>query len=213
MTGDKDNNTAQSRLFVIAAPSGAGKTSIVKALLERDPGIRFSISYTTRPKRNNEKEDVDYKFVSSQAEFIARAAAGEFLEYAQVFDHHYATGRAEVQELLDNGHNVLLEIDWQGARQVREAMPEAVTVFILPPTVDELERRLRNRSTDDDQIIARRLQDSLSDLSHWEEFDYVIVNDNLDTAVDNMQAIIRCDAVENRSSNADVKAFAASLLD
>ncbi len=212
MTGDKGSSKAQSRLFVIAAPSGAGKTSIVKALLERDPGIRFSISYTTRPKRDNEKRDVDYKFVK-QAEFLAKAEAGKFLEYAQVFDHNYATGRAEVQELLDNGYNVLLEIDWQGARQVREAMPDAVTVFILPPTVIELERRLRDRSTDNDEIIDRRLRDSLSDLGHWEEFDYVIVNDDFDTAVEEMQAIVQCDATEQSISNPDVRAFAASLLD
>ena len=212
MTGDKGSSKAQSRLFVIAAPSGAGKTSIVRALLERDPGIRFSISYTTRPKRNKEKCDVDYKFVK-QAEFLAKAEAGAFLEYAQVFDYYYATGRAEVQELLENGYNVLLEIDWQGARQVREAMPDAVTVFILPPTVIELERRLRDRSTDNDEIIDRRLQDSLSDLGHWDEFDYVIVNDDLDTAVEEMQAIVQCDATEHSISNPDVRAFAASLLD
>jgi guanylate kinase len=212
MTVDKANSTAQSRLFVVAAPSGAGKTSIVKALLERDEGIRFSTSYTTRPKRDKEKDSVDYKFVIEE-EFLKKANAGDFLEHAQVFDHYYATGRAEVRELLDNSYNVLLEIDWQGARQVREAMPEAVTVFILPPTVDELERRLRGRSTDDDTVIARRLRDSLSDLSHWEEFDYVIVNDDFDTAVDDMQAIIRRDAAEYSSNNPDVRAFATSLLD
>jgi guanylate kinase len=212
MTGDKGNNKIQSRLFVIAAPSGAGKTSIVKALLDRDPGVRFSISYTTRKKRDKENDGVDYNFVD-KSEFLDKAEAGDFLEHAQVFDHYYATGRAEVQKLLDDDHNVLLEIDWQGARQVREAMPEAVTVFILPPTVDELERRLRNRSTDNDEVIARRLRDSLSDLSHWEEFDYVIVNDDFDTAVDHMQAIIRRDAAEHSSGNAGIRAFAASLLD
>ena len=146
------------RLFVIAAPSGAGKTSLVKALLASDPSLRLSISHTTRKRRPTEAEGREYHFVSVP-EFEQRVARGEFLEHARVFDNHYGTARAFVEEQLRAGSDVVLEIDWQGAQQVRKSLPECVTVFVLPPSRHSLEERLRNRRTDSEEVIARRLRE------------------------------------------------------
>ena len=179
----------EPKLLVIAAPSGAGKTTLVKALVARNPDLKFSISYTTRQRRHNEVDGTDYFFVTV-TDFEELKKQDELLESAQVFDNFYGTSRAQVEKHLAAGHHVLLEIDWQGARQVRESMPECITVFILPPSRDELERRLRNRKTDSDAVIARRLRDALSDMSHWDEFDYCIVNDDLDAAVSAFEDIL-----------------------
>ena len=176
-------------LFVIAAPSGAGKTSLVHALVGRHPDLRFSISYTTRRQRPNEKEGVDYFFVSRER-FEALKRQGEMLESATVFDNLYGTGRSQVEAYLRSGQNVVLEIDWQGARQVREAMPDCVTIFIMPPSLGELERRLRERRTDSGEVIERRLRDAVSDMSHWDEFDHVIINDEFQAAVAALDAVI-----------------------
>jgi len=181
--------TMPGKLFVIAAPSGAGKTSLVRALMERKPALKFSVSYTTRKKREKEREGHDYHFVE-KTEFERMRDAGEFLEHAQVFDNYYGTSRAYVQDLLDAGSNVLLEIDWQGARQIRLAMPAVKSIFVLPPSRAELERRLRDRKTDSDEVIARRLRDSIADMSHWNEFDYVVVNDDFERAVSQLEAIV-----------------------
>ena len=186
---DTATPTAKPRLFVIAAPSGAGKTTLVHALTTRHPDLRFSISYTTRPQRPNEAHGVDYLFVNKD-EFNRLREAGEMLEWAEVFDNYYATSRSQVEQHLVDGHSVILEIDWQGARQVRESMPECRSVFILPPSLDELERRLRSRRTDSDDVIARRLRDALSDMSHWDEFDVAVINDELDQAVADIEAVL-----------------------
>lgn len=186
-----------ARLFVIAAPSGAGKTTLVKRLVERNPELKFSVSFTTRTKRLNETEGEDYYFVSPE-EFLRLREAGELLESALVFDNHYGTGRRQVEALLAQGHHVILEIDWQGARQVREARPDAVSVFVLPPSRAELERRLRTRRTDTDEVIARRLRDALGDMSHWDEFDYAIVNDDLERAVEALEDVIASRGDEHR---------------
>ena len=183
------NNKNNARLFVIAAPSGAGKTTLVKKLVENHPDLRFSISYTTRKQRRTEVDGVDYLFIDVTT-FEAKRGEGELLEYAEVFDNHYATSRSQVEKHLADGHNVLLEIDWQGARQVRAAMPECVTIFVLPPSLEELERRLRDRRTDNPDVIARRLRDALSDMSHWDEFDYVIINDKLEQAVTDLENVL-----------------------
>jgi guanylate kinase len=177
-------------LFVIGAPSGAGKTTLVKALLQRDPTLRVSVSHTTRKQRENETPGRDYNFVSVD-EFKRLIAAGEFLEHAQVFDNYYGTGRAQVEALRTAGHHVILEIDWQGARQVRIAAPDCKTVFILPPSRASLETRLRNRKTDSEQVIERRLRDSIADMSHYAEFDCVIVNDEFETAVAQLLQVLR----------------------
>jgi len=177
-------------LFVIAAPSGAGKTSLVKAVLERDPSLRVSVSHTTRTQRPTEVPGRDYNFVTVD-EFKRLIANEEFLEYAQVFDNFYGTGRAQVEALRQAGHDVILEIDWQGAQQVRKAQPDCKTVFILPPSRVELETRLRNRKTDSAEVIERRLQDSIADMSHYAEFDQVIVNDDFEIGVSQLLAILR----------------------
>jgi guanylate kinase len=198
-------------LYVVSAPSGAGKTSLVKAALERDPRLRLSISYTTRKRRESEVDGRDYHFVD-RAVFDSMVAAGEFLEHANVFDNCYGTGRAQVQRLIAEGHPVILEIDWQGARQVRRAMPDAVTVFVLPPSREELERRLRDRRTDSDAVIERRLRDAVADMSHWSEFDYVIVNGDFDTAVRDFQAILAGRGESLRSSRAPLQPLLGRLL-
>jgi guanylate kinase len=179
----------QGRLFVFAAPSGAGKTTLVHAVVTKHPELRFSISYTTRKPRRNEANGVDYLFVDEE-EFLRLRDEGELLEYAEVFDHFYATSRSQVEKHLADNRNVILEIDWQGARQVRASMPECVSIFILPPSVRELERRLRDRRTDSPEVIERRLRDALSDMSHWDEFDYVIINDDLEQAVAELEAVL-----------------------
>jgi guanylate kinase len=176
-------------LFVIAAPSGAGKTSLVKAVLARDPALRVSISHTTRKRRETEVAGRDYHFIPVE-EFKRLRDAGEFLEHAQVFDNFYGTGRAQVEALRREGHSVILEIDWQGARQVRKAQPDCTSIFILPPSRHALEQRLRNRKTDSDEVIARRLRDSIADMTHYAEFDRVIVNDEFETAVAQLLEIL-----------------------
>jgi guanylate kinase len=177
-------------LFVIAAPSGAGKTSLVKALVERDPSLRVSISHTTRTARAHEISGHHYYFID-KVEFERLVRAGEFLEHAQVFDNYYGTGRAQVEALRTAGHDVILEIDWQGAQQVRKAQPDCRTIFILPPSRAELEARLRNRKTDSEEVIARRLRDAETDMSHYAEFDYVVVNEDFETAVAELLSILR----------------------
>jgi guanylate kinase len=179
----------RGRLFVIAAPSGAGKTSLVKALLVRKPELHVSISYTTRKMRPTEEDGREYHFVSP-TDFQRLVDQGLLLEYAQVFDNHYGTGRRPVETELARGNNVVLEIDWQGARQVRKTLPECVTIFILPPSRLSLEERLRNRRTDSEEVIARRLRDAVGDMSHWNEFDYVVVNDDFEKAVNDLVSII-----------------------
>jgi guanylate kinase len=181
---------SRGSLFVIAAPSGAGKTSLVKAVLERDPSLRVSISHTTRKPRAQEVPGEHYYFVNVD-EFRKLIESKAFLEHAQVFDNFYGTGRAQVEALRDAGHNVILEIDWQGARQVRAAQPDAHTVFILPPSRSELEARLRNRKTDSEEVIARRLRDSIADMSHYAEFDSVIVNQDFEDAVGQLLQVLR----------------------
>jgi guanylate kinase len=199
------------RLYVIAAPSGAGKTSLVKALMEREPRMRFSISYTTRPPRPNEVDGRDYHFVTRDR-FEEMVARGEFLEHARVFDNLYGTGLGAVQSELENGQLLLLEIDWQGARQVRARLPAAHSIFILPPTRRALEERLRARSTDSDAVIERRLKDAAQDLAHWTEFDYVVVNDDFERAVADLLAIVHQQGRELASNRPEVARFAAGLL-
>lgn len=191
---------SNNHLFVLAAPSGAGKTTLVKALVERHPEYRFSISYTTRQKRSTETDGKDYFFVKVP-EFERLKADGELLESALVFDNYYGTSRSQVRQHLEAGHDVILEIDWQGARQVRRTMPECVTIFILPPSREELERRLRGRKTDDEAVIQRRLDDALADMSHWREFDYCIVNDDLAESVRELEAIFAGDGQANHRDN------------
>ncbi len=199
------------QLYVIAAPSGAGKTSLVKALMDREPGLRFSVSYTTRKPRPAEVDGRDYHFITT-AGFEHMIAAGEFLEHARVFDNYYGTGLAATRAALAAGERLLLEIDWQGARQVRSRLPEAETIFILPPSRASLEERLRARSTDSDAVIRRRLQDSVGDLAHWQEFDYVVINDRFETALGQLAAIVGGAGAALRADRPEVTSLAAQLL-
>jgi guanylate kinase len=198
-------------LFVIAAPSGAGKTSLVRALMERVPALAFSVSFTTRPPRPNEVDGRDYHFVTP-VEFERKARAGEFLEHARVFDNRYGTGLAEVEAALESGQDLILEIDWQGARQVREQLPEAEDIFILPPSTAALEERLRARRSDSPEVIARRLGDSVVEMSHWKEFRYVVVNDRFEQALEDMVAIVAGRGETLVADREGLAAFAARLL-
>lgn len=203
--------TQAGELIVIAAPSGAGKTTLVRALLEQLPELEFSTSYTTRQPRPQEREGVDYFFVSDD-EFARMRADNAFLEYAQVFDYWYGTGKVQVASRRAEGHTVVLEIDWQGAAQVRQAAPEARTIFIAPPSVAELEQRLRGRATDSDAVIRRRLADSVSDLTHWDEFDYVIFNEEVPAAVTALATIVRGGGAMHRTSVPAVRARIEQVL-
>ena len=208
------------QLYVISAPSGAGKTSLVKALLGAHPDLVVSVSHTTRPPRPHEVDGRDYHFVSP-GEFARLAAAGAFLEHARVFDNQYGTGREQVAAQLAAGHSVLLEIDWQGARQIRIGMPGCVSIFVLPPSRGALEERLRTRRTDSDAVIARRLADAATDMSHCPEFNYAVVNDRFEQAVAELLTIIdvdvRVDAGEAgrralAANRAEIKALLPSLV-
>jgi guanylate kinase len=201
----------RGRLFVIAAPSGAGKTSLVRALLERRPQLRLSVSHTTRTPRPNELDGREYFFVSAE-EFQKLVARRAFLEHAQVFDNHYGTGRAPVEASLASGRNVILEIDWQGARQVRDSLPECVSIFILPPSRDALEERLRARKTESDAAIARRLRDAVGDMSHWNEFDCVVVNDDFEHALGELTRIIDGKAEDLAADRPALKPLLRELL-
>ncbi len=200
-----------AKLFVIAAPSGAGKTTLVKKLVARNPELKFSISYTTRQKRRTEVDGVDYLFVDVER-FEELREQGELLEFAEVFDNFYATSRSQVEKHLADGQNVVLEIDWQGARQVRESMPECVTVFILPPSLDELERRLRDRRTDSTEVIDRRLRDALSDMGHWDEFDHVIINDKLEQAVKDLEDVFAGRGETSATANVALRRAVARII-
>ncbi|MDH3560218.1 MAG: guanylate kinase [Gammaproteobacteria bacterium] len=189
-TGGREG--VRGTLYIISAPSGAGKTSLVSALLEKQgEGLTLSVSHTTRQPRPGEVDGKDYHFVDS-AVFREMIDAGVFLEHAQVFDNFYGTSRLSVDEQLSAGQDVILEIDWQGARQVRKALPKAVGIFILPPSREALEQRLRGRMQDDDEVIARRMADAASEMTHYREYDYLIINDDFEVALEELAAVMRC---------------------
>lgn len=176
-------------LFVVSAPSGAGKTSLLRALIPTDPRLRLSISHTTRAPRPGEEDGVHYRFVDRTA-FEAMVAAGEFLEHAQVFDNLYGTAERSVRAVLGGDLDVVLEIDWQGARQVRARFPEAVSVFVAPPSVAALRERLSGRGQDSAEVIERRMRDARGELSHFGEYDYLVVNDVFEQALSDLRAIV-----------------------
>ncbi|MCI0401828.1 MAG: guanylate kinase [Gammaproteobacteria bacterium] len=180
----------KGKLYIISAPSGAGKTTLIRALLESTPELELSVSFTTRPKRPNERDGIDYHFIDEK-EFERRIESGQFLEYAKVFDHYYGTSRAWVERELAQGSDVLLEIDWQGAQQVRKIIPDTVSIFILPPSYKALEGRLRQRGADDQDTITRRMRDAVSEVSHYHEYDYMVLNEKFETALEDLRAIVR----------------------
>ena len=206
-----EKSPPRGKLFVIAAPSGAGKTSLVKALLARRPELRLSVSHTTRTPRPTELEGREYFFVPVE-EFRQLAAQRAFLEHAQVFDNHYGTGRAPVEADLASGRSVVLEIDWQGARQVRASLPQCVSIFILPPSRGALEKRLRARKTESDAAIERRLRDAVGDMSHWNEFDYIVVNDDFERALEDLTRIVDSQGEQLRADRVALAPLITELL-
>ncbi|PJE79744.1 Guanylate kinase [invertebrate metagenome] len=180
----------KGKLYIISAPSGAGKTSLVKAMVKSTPHVKVSVSHTTRIPRPGEENGVNYHFIST-ASFRKMLGEGTFLEHAQVFDNYYGTSESWVREQMGHGVDVILEIDWQGAQQVRKLMPGAVSIFILPPSRDVLRERLIGRGQDDMAIIERRMGQAVDEISHYPEFDYLIINDEFDLALRDLQTIIR----------------------
>lgn len=179
----------KGKLFIISAPSGAGKTSLVKALVESNPEVVVSISHTTREMRPGEVDGVNY-FFTSYAKFLQMIKQNEFLEYAKVFDHFYGTSQTSVEQQLDRGLKVILEIDWQGAAQIRERIQGTQSIFILPPSKHELEARLHDRGQDSEEIIMRRMRDAGSEISHYKEFDHIVLNDDFDQALRDLTALV-----------------------
>lgn len=198
-------------LYIISAPSGAGKTSLVRQLLGRDPQVVVSVSHTTRPMRPGEEDGQDYNFISMER-FDEKIGQGLFLEYAEVFGNKYGTSQLWVEEQLRQGRDVILEIDWQGAQQVRRLMPRARSIFILPPSREELERRLRGRGTDSDEVIEKRLSEAVSEMSHYGEYDYLIVNDHFDEALADLVAVFRAVRLKQDVQQLRHERLLASLL-
>jgi guanylate kinase len=187
--GARRSAVKRGGLFIISAPSGAGKTTLARGLNEALPNTAFSISHTTRPQRRNEVHGVDYYFVSER-EFREMVERGEFLEYARVYGNWYGTSMAAVKELMDQDKVVLLDIDWQGARDVRLRMPGSVSIFILPPSLEELEKRLRERDQDSDEVIQQRMEQARDEMQHADEYEFVVVNDDFNRALDKLCAIV-----------------------
>jgi guanylate kinase len=207
ITDDGARAAGPGLLLVVSAPSGAGKTSLVRALLDVEPSLQLSVSYTTRPPREGEADGIHYHFIDA-ATFERMAEAGAFVEYARVFGNAYGTAAATLRERLDAGADLLLEIDWQGARQVRARFPEAVGVFIAPPSLAALEARLRGRGKDADDVIAARMAQARDELSHYDEYDYLVVNDDFTAALDELRAIVTAERLRERRQ---AKRHAAAL--
>lgn len=198
-------------VFIVSAPSGAGKTSLVKALLEADPQVRLSVSYTTRAPRPGEVDGVHYHFVSLDT-FMEMLNRGDFLESAEVYGNRYGTSQRWIEAQLETGVDILLEIDWQGAAQVRKLMPQAKSIFVLPPSLEALQRRLTARAQDDAEVIARRLAAAREDMSHVYEFDYVIINDEFAVAAQELQAVIKAQRLTVNAQLARQGALIRALL-
>lgn len=194
------------RLFIISAPSGAGKTSLAQALIANSKNVRMSVSHTTRQCRGGEVDGQDYHFVS-QEKFLEMVDDGVFLEYAEVYGNFYGTSRHAVENLLEQGHNVLLDIDWQGARKVREQMPEAVSISVLPPSIEELQRRLRSRGSDSEDVIQSRMKQALDEMQHCRESDFIILNDDFNEALSDLTLILAGESDRIRPLNIDLDAL------
>ena len=194
------------KLFIISAPSGAGKTSLARALIASDVNAKMSISHTTRQRRSGEVDCVDYFFVS-QPEFLSMVQEGVFLEHAEVYGNYYGTSRNAVEEMLAKGINVLLDIDWQGARLVRKQMPEAISISILPPSIEELERRLRSRGSDTEDVIQNRMRQAYGEMRRSDEADFRVLNDHFNLALDDLTLILRGESDKLRALTLDLAAL------
>ena len=195
-----------ARLIILSAPSGAGKTSLARALAESTANVGVSVSHTTRPAREDERDGKDYFFVS-RAVFKRMIRDGEFLEHANVFDHLYGTARTPVEAAVAAGQSIVLDIDWQGARKVRAVMPEALSVFILPPSLNDLEQRLLDRGQDTSEVIRRRMQDAVSEIDHYPEFDYVLVNQDFQTALEELRGVLQASRAPRSGEGFDPAVF------
>ncbi len=204
-------NHSTGTLYIVSAPSGAGKTSLVKALIDAQPSIRVSVSHTTRAMRPGEADGVNYHFVD-RAEFVRMIEHGDFLEQAEVFGNLYGTSQSTLQQTLDAGHDLILEIDWQGAEQVRRQMPDARSIFILPPNQQALRQRLTNRGQDSDEIIESRMREAVSEMSHYHEYDYLVINDDFAAALEDLKAIFRANRLQQTPQQACHSELLASLL-
>jgi len=202
---------SQGTLYIVSAPSGAGKTSLVNALVKKDPQISLSVSHTTRPPRPGEIDGQHYHFVDVDT-FETMINEGAFIEYAQVFDNYYGSSRSALITPLEEGRDVILEIDWQGAEQVRRLIPEAQSIFILPPSKAALEERLRGRGQDSDEIIARRMRDAEAEMKHYNEFDYLIINDEFETALNELHCIFIAQRMRCTRQSATHKQLITALL-
>lgn len=198
-------------LYILSAPSGAGKTSLVKALTDSTPQIRVSVSHTTRAMRPGEIDGINYHFTSREA-FLEMLERSAFLEHAQVFDNLYGTSQQWVEQTLAEGHDLILEIDWQGAQQVRKLMPAAKSIFILPPTQQALRQRLTNRGQDNDETIERRMREAVSEMSHYAEYDYIVINDDFATALDDLKAIFRANQLSQSAQQQRYTPLLSELL-
>jgi guanylate kinase len=207
-----DRDPKAPGLYVVSAPSGGGKTSLVSALLNRDERVALSVSHTTRAPRRGEQDGVHYHFVDA-ASFEKLVEQGAFLEHARVFDHRYGTGREAVERQLAAGHDVLLDIDWQGARQVRSSFPAARTIFILPPSMAELRRRLVNRRQDSEEVIGRRMRAACAEISHADEFDFLVVNDDFEAALADLRSIVRRGRLDRSANVQKNREILAELLE
>ena len=204
-------NHSTGTLYIISAPSGAGKTSLVKALIDAEPQIRVSVSHTTRAMRPGEVNGVNYHFVERE-EFVKMIEHGDFLERAEVFGNLYGTSQSHLQQTLDEGHDLILEIDWQGAEQVRQVMPKARSIFILPPSQEALRQRLDNRGQDSDDIIDGRMREAVSEMSHYVDYDYLIINDDFAHALDDLKAIFRANQLQQKRQQQRYGKLLAELL-
>ncbi len=198
-------------LYIVSAPSGAGKTSLVKALLDAQPRVRVSVSHTTRPMRPGEVDGVNYHFVSRE-EFLQRLEHDEFLEHAEVFGNLYGTSQRWLEQTLNEGFDLILEIDWQGAQQVRRLMPQAKSIFILPPTQEALRQRLTNRGQDSDDVIETRMREAVSEMTHYVEYDYLVINDDFAHALIDLQAIFRANQLLQAAQQQRFEGLLGQLL-
>lgn len=198
-------------LFIVSAPSGAGKTSLNSALTQSDPNTQVSVSHTTRPQREGEVDGINYHFTNIET-FQKMVKNDEFVEYAEVFGNFYGTSKTSLEEILQQGKNVILEIDWQGAAQVRQVLPEAISIFILPPSYQALETRLIGRADESDEVIKKRMQDALNQIIQYKEYDYVIINDDFQQALEDLRSIIRACDQDMRHQSHFYHEFAEKLI-
>ena len=205
-------NHSSGTLYIVSAPSGAGKTSLVNALIAQDPQVSVSVSHTTRAMRPGEEHGVNYHFVAHE-HFKTLIGQGDFLEHAEVFGNFYGTSRSALQQTLDQGRDLILEIDWQGAQQVRALMPEALSIFILPPSLPALRQRLDGRGQDSEAIIAGRMQEAVTEMVHYDEYDYVIINNEFDVALEELQAVFRANRLRLKPQQARNAELLQALLD